>query len=347
LGNRGLSEEQIVTPLVALKSLAKAGGGPVARRLTAAAPRILMYHRFGDANARRLSPHVFEQHLKYLVRNFEVRRLTDVATTLAEGREFDRPRAVVTIDDGYADFAEFAYPLLQRYHVPATVFLATDFIDGNWLWFDANHYVLRATVADEYQIAINGTTLRLDLSGNAARDRAWSAIGEQCLRMTAAQRAAVLQQMERELDVRVPARPASEYRGMTWEQVRALDRGLLQFGAHTCTHPVLSRCSSAEIEYEVCESKAIVERQLGTSVQAFCYPHGEPEDYDSRAIEAVKAASYACATVAHGGPVGSTPDVYRLERIGAAAEPLEFRSAVNGVTSLADRVRACTLGAKS
>jgi peptidoglycan/xylan/chitin deacetylase (PgdA/CDA1 family) len=314
----------------------------VARRLTASAPRVLMYHRFADGpHARRLSCAAFEEHLQYLTRNFRVRRLTDVVSALQEGRPLEPRTVVLTVDDGYADFVELAYPLLQHYQVPATVFVVSDFLQRNrWLWFDRLHYVLHTTSATRLDVQIDGTSVSADLSRPWQRDRAWSAVGELCMRLTTAGRAAVARQLEAALEVEVPAMAAADYSAMTWDQAARLDSQLIEIGSHTCSHPVLSRCTQAEIEEELRESKRTIEMRLLRRVRAFAYPHGEPADYDARAIQAAAAAGYACATVAHGEPLRRGADLFRLERLAAVADPTQFRSTVNGLELLAKRYRA-------
>ena len=66
----------------------------------------------------------------------------------------------------------------------------------------------------------------------------------------------------------------------------------------------------------------------------------EPADYDARAVAAAQDAGYACAVVAHGEPLHSGADLFRLERLPAVADPTQFRSTVNGLELLANRYRA-------
>jgi peptidoglycan/xylan/chitin deacetylase (PgdA/CDA1 family) len=325
-----------------ITSLAKTTGGVVARRLTASAPRVLMYHRFSDGpRSRRLSCALFEQHLRYLTSHFRVRRLADVVAALQEGRPLEPRTVVLTVDDGYADFVEHAYPLLQRYAVPATLFVVSDFLQRNcWLWFDRLHYILNATRAPRLDVHIDGARIRAELSSPDRRERAWSALGELCMRMTTAGRAFVADELEQVLEVQVPAVATSDYRAMTWAEASRLDGGLIDIGSHTCSHPVLSQCTAEEIEHELRESKRVIEARLLRPVAAFAYPHGEPADYDGRAMQAAQAAGYACATVAHGEPLRDGADLFRLERLSAAADPTQFRSTINGLELLANRYRA-------
>ena len=325
-----------------MESVAKAAGGIITRRLTASAPRVLMYHRFGDrAVPRRMGRATFEEHLRYLTRHFRIRPLQEVVEALKGEREVEPFTAVLTIDDGYDDFVDHAYPLLQRFEVPATIFVATDFVDRRrWLWFDAIHYLLHTTASPRLDVWIGSARLERDLSSSEQRDRAWSAVGTLCMSMDSAQRASVIERLQDVLDLGLPEKPTADYSPMTWEAARRFDPDLIEVGAHTCTHPVLSHCTEAEILYELQESKRLIELRLQRPVAAFAYPHGEPADYDDRAVAAARTVGYTCATVAHGGPVRLGADPYRLERLSPTTDATQFRSTLDGLELLANRYRA-------
>ena len=328
-----------------MMTFAKTAGGLLARGVTGSAARILMYHRFVDAPApRRLHRALFEQHLTYLARHFRVRRLSEVVRLLQEGRELEPRTVVLTVDDGYADFVEHAYPLLQRYGMPATLFVTTDFLDRNsWFWFDAIRHLLHATTEPWIDMrigrGIGSVRIESPLTSPAARDVAWSAIGTECMQLNTAGRAQVIARLEHLLQVGLPATATDDYRAMTWAQAAQLDPALIDIGSHTCTHPVLSRCTDSEIAWELQDSKSAIEKRLQRPVEAFAYPHGEPADYDERAIQAARSAGYVCATVAHGGPLHARADLFRLERLSAASDLVQFRSTINGLELLANRFR--------
>jgi peptidoglycan/xylan/chitin deacetylase (PgdA/CDA1 family) len=326
------------------KRLAGAMGAPLARAITHAHGRVLMYHRFGAGTHRRLDPRAFEQHLRYLVRHFDVRPLSSIA---GSPTRLQRQAVALTVDDGYADFAEHAYPLIRRYEVPVTVFVVTRFADNDfWLWFDAVHYLLHATRVTRANVVLGARRFTLDLSSTAARDAAWSVVGARCLLMDPARRQTAIDRLGAALDVPLPACPTPAYRAMSWGELRALDPELVTIGSHTRTHPVLSRCDVAEIAREVRVSKQEIAARLGREVDTFCYPNGQPEDYDVRCVQAVRAAGYRCATVAHGA-LGAGGDPYRVRRIAAPFTLPEFQRAVDGVTNLADQWRAWRFGTAS
>jgi peptidoglycan/xylan/chitin deacetylase (PgdA/CDA1 family) len=100
---------------------------------------ILTYHHIGllPAGADRLrkglttSPRRFEQHLAYFAENGIVPiTLDDLLYALAQGAPLPEKRVILTIDDGYDDVYEYAFPLLAKYGFTATLFIPTGFIDN-------------------------------------------------------------------------------------------------------------------------------------------------------------------------------------------------------------------------
>ena len=122
------------------------GGAPrpdTAVAQTARLP-ILMYHRVAPAgNARmqryRVSPEAFEAQLRYLRdAGYYGIGLDDWGAALAARKPLPGNAVLLTFDDGYADFAEVAWPLLQQYGFKATVFVVTDAVGKTNAW-DAHH----------------------------------------------------------------------------------------------------------------------------------------------------------------------------------------------------------------
>ena len=90
---------------------------------------VLIYHRVGARTPVEvdLPRDLFEEQIAYLAAHCDV-------VTLAEGvsrvtRGYSAPMVAVTFDDGTADFVDEALPALERHRVPATLYVATDFVN--------------------------------------------------------------------------------------------------------------------------------------------------------------------------------------------------------------------------
>lgn len=91
---------------------------------------ILMYHSINPTphqTAETLTPEAFERQIRFVSQQYAVVRLSDLAMDTVD-RHQDRRRVAITFDDGFRDFREFAYPILEKYAVPSTMFVPTAFI---------------------------------------------------------------------------------------------------------------------------------------------------------------------------------------------------------------------------
>ncbi|HUI10809.1 MAG TPA: polysaccharide deacetylase family protein [Bacteroidota bacterium] len=116
--------------------LAAVADASIRRRGAAPHACILVYHRIADVSFVdpacddwNVDPRTFERQVAALAECATIVPLSDVLRLLAERRNETRPLACLTFDDGYANFASAALPVLVRYGAPATVFVVTDAMD--------------------------------------------------------------------------------------------------------------------------------------------------------------------------------------------------------------------------
>jgi peptidoglycan/xylan/chitin deacetylase (PgdA/CDA1 family) len=98
---------------------------------------------------------------------------------------------------------------------------------------------------------------------------------------------------------------------LTWQEIRSVDWGLIDFGSHTLNHPRLDQLDGLTLENEICSSKHILEDQLGHPVSSFCYPYGRI----SMKAKALVQSAYQAACCTRTGLVSEHSDQYQLERV--------------------------------
>jgi peptidoglycan/xylan/chitin deacetylase (PgdA/CDA1 family) len=326
-----LSMRQILRTVVA----------PACSTVTANMPRILMYHRFAATNEfRRLPTAVFEDQLRYLRRNFNVVSLREVVAHVLEGRCLPRNSVAITVDDGYEDFVELAYPLLQKYGVPATVYVVAAFVEGiDWLWMDKLRYIARIAKSGHYLLNYDEVAFSLRLGSDSERDAVWEYLADRALVMKASDRERLIQFVADELSVRVPKSPPPEFRSVTWADLQSLDSDSVEIGCHSMTHPILSHCSRDEQKSEVVDAKAFLEARLGRVVDSYCYPNGHAKDIDEHCIQLVADAGFTNAVLAAEGLVEKRTLPFEMPRIGAAMSLEGLKRQLDGVSWCASRLR--------
>jgi hypothetical protein len=124
----------------ALASAAHASGADRLAAVLTARHRnavVLGYHRVVEDFAREasysfpsmlISRRMLERHLDWIGRRYQVVGLEELRSRFVTRARTERPIAAITFDDGYRDVYEQAFPLLIRKGVPATVFVATNYV---------------------------------------------------------------------------------------------------------------------------------------------------------------------------------------------------------------------------
>lgn len=254
---------------------------------------ILMYHRVLAAPdpLRPGDPTVkdFRDQMRVLKRWFQPVDLLTGAQQLAAGKL--PPRAVaVTFDDGYRDNFTLALPVLQAFGIPATVFVASGYLDGGNMWNDLLIDAVRAAPGQ----SINLTEFGLDSFQAPGPEEGFAALRPLLLALKplppVKRHAAVLACAEQ------CGAPLPERLMLTPEELRALARGGVRIGAHTVSHPILATLDDAEAAHEISASRTALAEITETPIEVFAYPNGRPDlDYAPRDAETVRDLGFACA----------------------------------------------------
>ena len=209
---------------------------------------ILIYHRV-LAHADPLLPGApsqaaFARQMTLVRRWFRVLPLPQALELLEHGRLPARALAI-TFDDGYADNAELALPVLRSLNLAATFFIASAYLDGGRMWNDdIIEYVRQAPpgVLDGGIVGLGPLTLRTPAQRRAALQKLLTALKYR----PHAERQALAAQM---------APPATHQLMMTSNQVQLLHRQGMTIGGHTHTHPILARMDDNAARDEIAHNQ--------------------------------------------------------------------------------------------
>jgi len=261
--------------------------------------RILAYHRIYDlqpegdyqfdrdlVSATRAQ---FEQQIEHLVRRYTPITFARLLESIDGTAHLPRDAVIVTFDDGFEDNYVNAFPILKKYKVPATIFLATDYVgQPKTFWFDRVVYNLhRARVLD---LSDHGGPRIPDFAND--REANTRTVLRFLKRIPNRERLAILDRIETEFGDVYPEQGFAASRPMTWDQVREMSRAGIEFGSHTQSHPVLSRLDQAQLEHELAASRHIIEEHTGKPCTILAYPVGGQEEYDERTREVARRVGY-------------------------------------------------------
>lgn len=274
---------------------------------------ILTYHRVLPLPDALLPDDIdaaaFAWQMQLLSSQFNVLPLPEAAARLQAGQL--PPRAAsVSFDDGYANNFTVALPLLNRYGVPATFFISTGYLDGGRMWNDGIIEAVRATRKTELDLADCGLGRWPTASEENRRVAAQGIIDAVKYRETA--------ERERLVERVIEASGAQLPRDlmMSSAQVNELARSGMDIGAHTVTHPILSRIEPRDAEREIRAGRDRLREITGNPIAVFAYPNGRPgRDYTSAHVAMVRDAGFTAAVSTAWGAASRSSQALQLPRV--------------------------------
>jgi len=290
---------------------------------------ILMYHRIlpeHDARAKIeepgmiVNPKTFRQQMTILKEHFNIIALSDWAQLKRNKKVLPSNACVITFDDGWADNYEFAFPILQELDVPATIFLVSDMIGTNEMFWPERLARLVNNITNHYpqywshpELAwLQDNSSNYKFSQTPAKNEELSALIANAKKFSDQEIHNRLTRIEKVLQLENfgPHQPSL----LNWQQVKEMQKsGLIEIGSHTCRHTRLNaETSDEQVKAEIVNSKKQIEENIGQKVESFCFPNG---DFSPLSFDLVKQ-NYQIAVTTQTGWNTADTDMHRLQRIG-------------------------------
>jgi len=275
--------------------------------------QILVYHRVNDKRDpffNGVPVRVFAKQMEMLCRYFNVLPMEEL---VERARKDDVPpnAIAITFDDGYLDNFENAFPILKQFCLPATIFLVTGVLDSqSHIWHDRVFDAFRRTNAGA--IAIEGKEYSLR---NLTEKRTVLDTLLRTLRMcNPRDRDELIQQLVTRLGV--PEQRCVNGKKLSWKEIEEMSKDKITFGAHTVTHPILTRMPLAEAVVEIMTSKEAIEKAQRFPVRLFAYPNGGRNDFNESIKQVLREAGFLCAVTSLWGNNDVHTDPFELQRLG-------------------------------
>jgi len=245
---------------------------------------VLMYHRILPSAENQacyvqpgmfVTPVTFEQQVAYVKEHFEVVFLDDLIEKAQKGEYIGR-HCALTFDDGWRDNYTAAFPVLERYGVPATIFLSTGFVGTTRTFWPEElcYYLERIDLGTFADINAPPSWDRFTgmIGKSQCRSREWflDRSIETMKVFTLSDREEILNYLRNMLGAQAIPRQM-----LNWDEIRKMGlSGLIRFGAHTVNHEILDQVPLRKARAEIIVSRNEIECHLGTKVTTFAYPNG-------------------------------------------------------------------------
>ena len=274
---------------------------------------ILIYHRIlaeedpllpGEPSIAR-----FDRQMEFLTQVFRVLPLAEAVQRLRTD-SLPARAASITFDDGYADNSLHALPILRKYRVSATFFIATAYLDGGRMFNDTVIESIRRAESEHIDLTPLGLGEH-DLSTPEAKACAIARILPRVKYLSLEKR----EETVAKLAERITRAELPRDLMLTTSQLLELQEAGMDIGGHTHRHPILAGLDATTVRAEIAEGKDWLEGILGRKVRMFAYPNGKVGvDYRPEQAALVREVGYEAAVSTHIGVATAQCDPYQLPR---------------------------------
>jgi peptidoglycan/xylan/chitin deacetylase (PgdA/CDA1 family) len=280
---------------------------------------IVGYHRIAavtlDEYELCVTPRHFAEHIEAVKKYAHPISLSELVRCLKEGSVPSKAVAV-TFDDGYADTLYTAKPVLERYEVPATVFVCTGYAGEEFWWDELERLVMSSKAhLDALDLGVGAKSFLSNqpeagsVAGFDARRKFRHALYDFLIGLDVEDQNHVMNRIRSWSGI-----PSSETTVCAMnhdELLRLADGGLIELGAHTRHHPLLPQLSPDRQKEEIEASKRDLESLLGKEISGFAYPNGRANEHTKRIVREL-GFTYACTSLHD--VVRPGQDMYELAR---------------------------------
>jgi len=275
---------------------------------------ILMLHRVVenrsllDANRQmEITPEFLEKTLQnYQRKGYQFVSLDEVHKIVSKQMRPNQKFVCFTLDDGYVDNYELAYPIFKKYNCPFAIYITTDFPDGKaLLWW----YVLEDILINQNELILGDGT-RYDCSTIEKKNTTFDAVRQKIFNSQSQDMGFTLSCMF--VNYSYSFEDKNERFALNWEQISEMSKdSLCTIGSHTVSHGVLPNMNVEQIEAELRDSKLKLEQYVSKKVDHFAYPYGA---FDESVLDFVRRADYKTAVLANGAEIRKGNFLWKMSR---------------------------------
>jgi len=270
----------------------------------------------------------FRDQLSYLKDHFHLIKIEDDFDT-----ESDKPKAIITFDDGFLNNYEHAFPILKNLGIPFTIYLSTGFIDGKkTLWFTR---LLQALIETK-KAELIWNKFTLPLGDRESKSVASNVLQRELKKLPP-------KELENTLEIIISALgvdPEVDYSGhidfgmLSSDAIREmLESGLVTFGAHTHDHTILTRLDIDAAKQQIERSIRGVEAITGLKCEHFAYPNGGRADYTQDHAQFLQELGIKTAVTMIPGLANDEVDPYHIPRqfVSSSMKMQQFKLLAHGL----------------
>ncbi len=285
--------------------------GLLSERLFGGIGLVFMLHRVLPEHLRNqytinrglaITPEYLEECIQYFIsKKYRFISLDELHHILMTEEPQKQKFICFTLDDGYRDNLDYAFPLLKKYNIPFAIYITNCFPNKTAiLWW----YLLEQTIQSKsgFELNCGAETFAFKWSNDAEGEKAYHEIRTKIRRIP---QNTYRDSLKKSFDIdEAFIQQDCSQKALSWDEIRELStESIVTIGAHTMNHLSLSSLNEEDLEYEIKQSKEEIESKIAKAVNHFAYPYGGFDDAYIREYKVAETLGFKTAVLNYPGNV--------------------------------------------
>jgi len=242
---------------------------------------ILLFHRISDIKDNFWEPlpvKYFDKLIKFISKHYDIITIDYLLENKSKNL---KNKCIITFDDGYKDFLENAYPILQKYNIKSTLFVTVNPVNTNSLiWTSELNKAIENTTKNTLELTFNNKLNKYNISNTLQKQKVVFNLLQILKNISNKEQNKIISQIKTKLNYTKP----DNINFLNWNDINKL-KTQVNIQSHSLTHSFMTTLTDNELDEELIMSKKILSDKTNTNIKYFSYPIG---DYNNNVIEKTK-----------------------------------------------------------
>lgn len=297
--------------------------------------KILCYHgvykkrinKLENYNKKHLPYNVFLRQMIFLKKKCKVFSLSDLLEYKIKNNFFPNNSYIITFDDGFKNNYNYAFKILKKLNLKATIFVCPENILKNKIfWVDHIQNLVAFTKVKKIFLIINKKKIYFSIKNLKQKIDSIEKIKVLCKKVSNDKKNKILKFLETQTGLYHKNKINKELQDcLSWVELKKMYKsGVFDIGYHSFEHEILSRLNERQLKENVSRSINLINKKINKKVIIASYPEGRHEHFSKKVIKVLKSQNIKLAAMSISGINNYKSNLFYLKRYMVGFKGIKF-----------------------